>query len=805
MMQQLGPNSQPSAWPTASPTTTTSPTAPTEAPVSVSICQDALDVDQGVLNCGTIITGDTSTSCNQLGNPSADHTYSFKVDFENLLTFDSCGSSYDTYLRIYDFADNELAWNDDGTNPNCDLASFIAITLPPGRYTLLVEGYEESSSGGYTIATTGVCVTSSPSAFPTASPSISSAPSSTASPTESPSESSYPSSLPSAAPSESSYPSSLPSAVPSDLPTASPTAIAFPTALPTEALTEAPFPTALPTAWPTALPTTTTSPTAPTEAPVTDHTYSFKVDFENLLTFDSCGSSYDTYLRIYDFADNELAWNDDGTNPNCDLASFIAITLPPGRYTLLVEGYEESSSGGYTIATTGVCVTSSPSAFPTASPSISSAPSSTASPTESPSESSYPSSLPSAAPSESSYPSSLPSAVPSDLPTASPTAIAFPTALPTEALTEAPFPTALPTAWPTALPTTTTSPTAPTEAPVDFENLLTFDSCGSSYDTYLRIYDFADNELAWNDDGTNPNCDLASFIAITLPPGRYTLLVEGYEESSSGGYTIATTGVCVTSSPSAFPTASPSISSAPSSTASPTESPSESSYPSSLPSAAPSESSYPSSLPSAVPSDLPTASPTAIAFPTALPTEALTEAPFPTALPTAWPTASPTTTTSPTAPTEAPVSVSICQDALDVDQGVLNCGTIITGDTSTSCNQLGNPSADHTYSFKVDFENLLTFDSCGSSYDTYLRIYDFADNELAWNDNGTNPNCDLASFIAITLPPGRYTLLVEGYEESSSGGYTIATTGVCVTSSPSAFPTASPSISSAPSSTTVLD
>ena len=111
-------------------------------------------VYQGVVNCGTTITGDTSGAPSQCGNLSPEYAFSFIVGSTNELTFDSCSSDYDTYLRVYNSSGDLVASNDDGSCGSG--ASLIVVTLEPGTYTLLVEGFS-SESGEYTVAINGVC------------------------------------------------------------------------------------------------------------------------------------------------------------------------------------------------------------------------------------------------------------------------------------------------------------------------------------------------------------------------------------------------------------------------------------------------------------------------------------------------------------------------------------------------------------------------------------------------------------------------------------------------------------------------
>jgi len=99
-------------------------------------------------SCLMTVTGNTSNSQNNYGNSSPDHIYQFEVTTSGTYEFSTCGSDYDTYLRIYDANMNQLAENDDA----CNFQSIVEINLTEGIYYLLVEGYS-TSSGNYILST----------------------------------------------------------------------------------------------------------------------------------------------------------------------------------------------------------------------------------------------------------------------------------------------------------------------------------------------------------------------------------------------------------------------------------------------------------------------------------------------------------------------------------------------------------------------------------------------------------------------------------------------------------------------------
>jgi hypothetical protein len=118
------------------------------------LCENATPI-----NCGDTVTGSTANATSTLGNSSPDVFYSLEgtVAGEEV-TVSLCGSSFDTFLRIFDVCGGEeIASNDDnfaacgpGNNSQLTFTSDGATT-----YIIVVEGFG-SNSGDYNLEVTCV-------------------------------------------------------------------------------------------------------------------------------------------------------------------------------------------------------------------------------------------------------------------------------------------------------------------------------------------------------------------------------------------------------------------------------------------------------------------------------------------------------------------------------------------------------------------------------------------------------------------------------------------------------------------------
>ncbi|MDP8232897.1 MAG: hypothetical protein P9L91_09575, partial [Candidatus Zophobacter franzmannii] len=93
-------------------------------------------------------TGDTSTLTNTIANSSADAFYHVNSIFDlTNVTIDLTGSSFDTYLRVYDSSQNQLWADDDGGSGTASMLSGLTFSASTDYY-ICVEGYS-SNVGAY--------------------------------------------------------------------------------------------------------------------------------------------------------------------------------------------------------------------------------------------------------------------------------------------------------------------------------------------------------------------------------------------------------------------------------------------------------------------------------------------------------------------------------------------------------------------------------------------------------------------------------------------------------------------------------
>ena len=123
--------------PTPGPTPSPTPSPVTPAPT--------MDLNRGAIACGETVNGNTNNPGVSLrGNAAFDHYYTFNVqDDGTKFTFDSCTTSFDSWLRVFDANWNEVAGCDDCGS--CGTQTILDTVLDAGDYHLLVEGWSASS------------------------------------------------------------------------------------------------------------------------------------------------------------------------------------------------------------------------------------------------------------------------------------------------------------------------------------------------------------------------------------------------------------------------------------------------------------------------------------------------------------------------------------------------------------------------------------------------------------------------------------------------------------------------------------
>jgi hypothetical protein len=104
----------------------------------------------------------------------------------------------------------------------------------------------------------------------------------------------------------------------------------------------------------------------------------------------------------------------------------------------------------------------------------------------------------------------------------------------------------------------------------------------------------------------------------------------------------------------------------------------------------------------------------------------------------------------------------------------VGCGESVSGSTLGAMNVLGNSAGDSLYSFSLDAPSVVTLDSCGSTFDTYLRVYD---NTLSTQVCGCDDcgACGLQTVLVCELGAGDYVIVVDGYS-NREGDFDVSVT-----------------------------
>lgn len=119
---------------------------------------------------------------------------------------------------------------------------------------------------------------------------------------------------------------------------------------------------------------------------------------------------------------------------------------------------------------------------------------------------------------------------------------------------------------------------------------------------------------------------------------------------------------------------------------------------------------------------------------------------------------------------EGAYNVSMRCQEMTAMEGSVSCGRTLIGDTTDESGL--SDGADHFYTFVLDEKKMLQFDSCDSSYDTFLRIFspDLSQELHACDDCGA---CGTRSVLDVELPAGNYILVIGGWDDTAAGEYSV--------------------------------
>jgi hypothetical protein len=125
-----------------------------ECPCIISNAPDSSFVYNGPF----VISGTTDDACNDCDlRPSEDRVYEIEIPCAGTYTFETCGSSFDTYLYLSsDFCSNVIDFNDDSPcGGGFSLQSSITATLQPGTYYVTVEAFSSFTTGDFDLSVSG--------------------------------------------------------------------------------------------------------------------------------------------------------------------------------------------------------------------------------------------------------------------------------------------------------------------------------------------------------------------------------------------------------------------------------------------------------------------------------------------------------------------------------------------------------------------------------------------------------------------------------------------------------------------------
>ena len=110
-----------------------------------------------------------------------------------------------------------------------------------------------------------------------------------------------------------------------------------------------------------------------------------------------------------------------------------------------------------------------------------------------------------------------------------------------------------------------------------------------------------------------------------------------------------------------------------------------------------------------------------------------------------------------------------CDSAAAEMHGTLSCGQTVAGLTSNELSSFRGAAGDHLYAFNLSEPGLVQFDSCASSYDTFLRVVSPTLQDEIHGRNGGG-DCGTRSVLDADMDAGEYVLVVGG---SGNGDYSV--------------------------------
>eukprot|EP01083_Nonionella_stella_P085440 236943_1 len=109
--------------------------------------------------------------------------------------------------------------------------------------------------------------------------------------------------------------------------------------------------------------------------------------------------------------------------------------------------------------------------------------------------------------------------------------------------------------------------------------------------------------------------------------------------------------------------------------------------------------------------------------------------------------------------------INICMDGVVIIEGEIECGDIINGTLQTT-------DVANYYYFNLEYSYDVIFDSCFSSFDTWLELYDLRGHSL-YHANSSTSCYSQAELSIDSLSKGKYVLAITGEYASEFGQWEV--------------------------------